>query len=107
MSLGELGDVYQAFNALLHPNEGTEGDQLGDPTGHDLTDLMSARECLPGVFLRRLERQRDTLAVHVDVKHLDGDLLTNLDHLGGMVDVLPGQLCDVYQAVDAAEIDER
>ena len=60
--------------------------------GHDLADLVGAGEGLPRIFLRRLERQRNTLAVHVDVEHLDGDLLANLDHLGGVVDVLPGQL---------------
>ena len=64
-------------------------------------------ELLPRVFLRRLERQRDPLAVHVDVEHLDGDLLAHLDDLGRVVDVLPGQLGDVDQTVDAAEVDER
>jgi hypothetical protein len=41
------------------------------------------------------------------VEHLDGDLLANLDDLGRVVDVLPGQLGDVHEAVDAAEVDER
>src|SRR5206468_1819368 len=55
----------------------------------------------------RLQRQRDPLAVHVDVEHLDRDLLADLDDLAGVVDVLPGQLGDVHEAVDAAEVDER
>ena len=53
---------------------------------------MSASESLPGIFLSCLEGQRNTLAVHVNVEHLDGDLLAHLDHLGGVVNVLPGQL---------------
>ena len=68
------------------------GHQLGDPPGNDLTDLMSASKGLPRIFLSRLEGQRNTLAVHVNVEHLDSDLLANLDDLRGMVDVLPGQL---------------
>src|SRR4029077_1986589 len=64
-------------------------------------------EVLPRVFLGRLERQRDTLAVHVDVEHLDGDLVADLHDLGRVVDVLPRQLGDVHQAVDAAEVHER
>src|SRR4029077_4874445 len=64
-------------------------------------------EVLPRVFLGRLERQRDTLAVHVDVEHLDGDLVADLHDLGRVVDVLPRQLGDVHQTVDAAEVHER
>ena len=83
------------------------GHQLGDLAGHDLADLVGAGELTPRVFLRRLERQRDALAVQVDVEDLDGDLLADLDDLGRVVDVLPGQLGDVHETVDAAEVDER
>jgi hypothetical protein len=68
---------------------------------------VGAGEVPPRVFLSRLQRQRHPLAVHVDVKHLDGDLVTDLDHLGRVVDVLPTQFGDVHQAVDPAEVDER
>src|SRR5690606_21391998 len=61
----------------------------------------------PRVLLRRLERQRDALAVEVDLENLDGDLLAHLDDLAGVVDVLPGQLRDVHEAVHAAQVDER
>src|SRR4051812_2112480 len=105
--LGELGDVHQTLDAVLHADERTERNQLGDLAGHDLADLVRAGEVAPRVFLRCLERQRDPLAVEVDVEDLDGDLLADLDDLGGVVDVLPGQLRDVHQTVDAAEIDER
>ena len=74
---------------------------------HDLADLVGAGELLPRVLLGRLQRQRDALAVHVDVEDLDGDLLADLDDLGRVVDVLPGQLGDVHQTVDATEVDER
>src|SRR6478752_4036463 len=107
VTLGELGDVHQALDALLDAHERTERDQLGDLAGHDLADLVGPREVLPRVLLRRLQRQGDTLAVHVDVEHLDGDLVTHGDDLGRVVDVLPGQLRDVDETVDAAEVHER
>ena len=107
MALGQLGDVHQALDALLDPDERTERHQLGDLARHDLADLVGAGELLPRVLLRRLQRQRDALAVHVDVEHLDGDLVADGDDLGRVVDVLPGQLGDVHEAVDAAEVDER
>src|SRR5215831_7744105 len=105
--VGELGDVHQALDALLHPDEGAERHQLGDPARHDLPDLVGPGELLPGVLLGGLQRQRDPLPVHVHVEHLDGDLLAHLDDLAGVVDVLPGQLGHVHQAVHAAEVDER
>src|SRR5699024_5783681 len=62
---------------------------------------------LPRVFLGGLERQRYAFAVEVDVEYLDGDLLTHLDDLVRVVDVLPGELGDVHETVDTAEVDER
>ena len=107
VALGQLGDVHQALDAVLDADERAERNQLGDLARHDLADLVGAGELAPRVFLGRLERQRDALAVEVDVEHLDGDLLADLDDLGRVVDVLPGQLGDVHQTVDAAEVDER
>ena len=52
------------------------------------------------VFLGGLERRGHALAVHVDVEHLDGDLVAHLHDLRRVVDVLPGQLGHVDQAVD-------
>ena len=84
-----------------------KGTSLVTLPGHDLADGVGAGEELPRVLLGRLQRQGDALAVHVDVQDLDLDLLAHLDDLGRVVDVLPGQLGDVHQAVDAAEVDER
>src|SRR5690606_26325570 len=72
-----------------------------------LADGVGAGEDLPRVFLRRLERQGDTLAVEVDFEDLDGDLLANFDDLRCVLDVLPAELGNVDEAVDAAEVDER
>src|SRR6185437_8337499 len=107
VAVGQLGDVDQALDALLDPDERAERHQLGDPARHDLADLVGAGELLPRVFLGGLQRQRDALAVHVHVEDLDRDLLADLDDLTRVVDVLPGQLGHVHQAVHAAQVDER
>ena len=104
---GELGDVHESLDALGDANERTERNELRDLTRSDLADRVRAGEHLPRVFLRRLERQRDALAVEVDLEDLDGDLLAHLDDLGGVLDVLPRELGDVNESVDAAEVDER
>ena len=62
-----------------------------------------ARHGSSGVGLRDREiRSR----FEVDVEHLDVDLLAHLDDLGGVVDVVPRQLGDVHEAVDATQIHE-
>jgi len=106
VALGQLGDVDQALDAVVDADERTERNQLGDLAGNNLADRVGPGEVLPRVFLGGLQRQRDALAVHVDVEHLDGDLLADLDNLGRVVDVLPGQLGDVHQTVDATQVDE-
>src|SRR5690606_20098030 len=47
VALGQLGDVDQALDALLDPDERAERHQLGDAARHDLTDLVGAGELLP------------------------------------------------------------
>ena len=107
VATGQLGDVHQTLDAVVDADERAERNQLGDPARDDLADGVGPGEVTPRIFLGGLERQRNALAVHVDVENLDGDLLADLDHLGRVIDVLPGQLGDVDQTVDAAEIDER
>jgi len=99
--------VDQTLDALVDAHEGTERHELGDLARHDLRDGVGPGELLPRVFLCRLERQGDALTVQVDVQDLDGDLLADLDDLARVVDVLPRQLRDVHQTIDATEVDER
>ena len=61
---------------------------------------------LPRIFLGSLQRQGNALAVQIDFENLYGYFLANLDNLGWVVDVLPGQLGNVYQAVYAAQVHE-
>src|SRR5699024_8879388 len=107
VALGQLGDVHQTLNALLDAHERAERHELGDLARDDLADRVGPGEVPPRVLLRGLEREGHALAVQVDVEHLDRDLLAHLDDLGRVVDVLPGQLGDVDEAVDPAEVDRR
>ena len=66
---------------------------------------VRAKTC-HGSSLRRLERQGDTLAGHVDLENLDGDRGANLDDLVRVVDVLPGELGNVDETVNATEVHE-
>src|SRR5436190_2177238 len=86
--------------------ERAERDDLRHLAGDDVALVVALEHLLPRVGLRLLEAERDALALPVDVENLDLDLLPDLEHLGGMVDVAPRQLADVDEAVHAVEIDE-
>src|SRR5699024_12730263 len=107
LALGQFGDVHEVLEAVVHAHESAEGNELGDLPGNNLADGVGPCEELPRVFLGGLERQRYAFAVEVDVEHLAGDLLTHLDDLVRVVDVLPGELGDVHETVDTAEVDVR
>ena len=70
--------MHQTLDALGHADERPERHELGDLAVDDLAGLVLALELLPGVLLGRLQRQRDALALEVDVEHLDLDLLADL-----------------------------
>ena len=105
--VAELGDVDQSFDARRHADERAERHELRDLPLDDLAGLVPPLELLPGVLLRRLERQRHALALEVDIEDLDLDLLADGDDLAGMIHVLPRQLGDVHEPVHAAQVDER
>ncbi len=107
MVVGKLRDVDQALDAGQDLGEGAERDHLGDAADHDVALVRLVDHALPWVGLGLLEAERDALAIAVDVQHLDLHGLSDLEHLGGMVDVAPRELGDVDQAVDAVEVDER
>src|SRR5699024_714476 len=107
VALGQLGDVHETLDAVLDAHERAERHQLGDLARDDLAERVGAGDQLPRILVGRLQRQGDELAVEVNVEDLGRDLRAHLDDLGRVVDVPPGQLGDVHQAVDAAEIDER
>src|SRR5439155_20553153 len=58
------------------------------------------------IFLRRLQRQRHSLPLEVDIEDLDLDLLPDRNDLLGMIYVFPRQLGDVHEPVDTAQIHE-
>ena len=102
----ELGDVHEALDAGEDLDERAEGDDLRDAPLDDVALAVRVDHLLPGIRLRLLEAERDPLPLAVDVEHLDLDGLADLEHLRRVVDVRPGQLGDVDQAVHPVEVDE-
>ena len=69
-------------------------------------DRILLGDILPRIALELLESERDALAIPIDVENLDLELLTDVHHLGRMLNAAVRHVGDVEQSVDATEIDE-
>ena len=103
---GELGDVDEALDSGEDLDEGAERDDLRHAALDDVVLAVRVEHLLPGIALRLLQPERDPLAVAVDVEHLHLDGLADVEHLGRVVDVAPGELRDVDQPVHPVQVDE-
>ncbi len=63
-------------------------------------------DALPRIVEQLLHAERDAVGLVVDLDDLDLHLLADIEHLGRVIDPAPGDVGDMQQAVDAAEIDE-
>ncbi len=104
--VGKLGDVDQALDAGEDFDEGAEGDDLSHRALEHVAGAVGADHPLPRILLGLLQAEGDALAVAVDVEDFDPHGVADRDDFGGVVDVAPGKLGDVDQAVDPVEVDE-
>ena len=103
---GHFGYVNQAFDPRFQFDERPiirQGDHLARES---LAQRVAQGRVDPGIGLDLLETQGNALALRVEFKDLDFDLITHVEELAGVIDAAPGHVGDMEQAVDAAEIDE-
>src|SRR5580704_4468354 len=100
-------DVDQAFDARLQLDEGAVIGDVGDAAGEARVQRIFRLDALPRIVQQLLHAERDTVGLVVDLDDLDLDGLADGEHLGRVIDPSPGDIGDVQQAVDAAEVDER
>ena len=103
---GEFRHVDETFDAVFDLNECAVGHEVRDFAGHLLTNREALFDLVPWVRLHLLEAEGDALLVLVDVENLNGELLTDLDEFGRVVEACPGHVGDMQEAVDAVEVDE-
>ena len=101
-----LADVNQALDTLLQLHEGAVVDQADHPAAHPRPERILLVDQGPRVLRGLLVTQRDTLGFRVETENDDPDLIADPEVLRGMVDPAPGDVRDVEQAVDAAQVDE-
>jgi hypothetical protein len=99
--------VDQALDARLQLDERAVVGDVGDAAMNLRLDRVLGLDALPRIVLQLLHAERDAVRLVVDLDDLDLDHLADGQHLGRVVDAAPGDVGDMQQAVDAAEIHER
>src|SRR6185437_6032747 len=102
-----LRDVDQAFDAGLELDERAVVGDVGDAAVEAGIQRILRLDALPRIVQELLHAERDAVRLVVDLDDLDLHGLADGQHLGRVVDAAPGDIGDVQQAVDAAEVDER
>src|SRR5271170_4666079 len=99
-------NVDQALDARLEFDERAVIGDVGDAALESRADRVFGLDALPRIVEQLLHAERDAVGLVVDLDDLDLHLLADIEHLGRMIDASPGDVGDVQEAVDAAEIDE-
>src|SRR5208337_328551 len=104
---GHLRDVDEALDSRLQLHERPVVGDVRHAALHLLADLVPGLDIGPRIFLQLLHAKRDAMGLVVDLDDAHLDLLADGQHLARVVDPPPGDVGDVQEAVDAAEVDER
>src|SRR5882724_9985700 len=100
-------DVDQAFDARLQLDERTVVGDVGDAAGEARVQRILRLDALPRIVQQLLHAERNAVGLVVDLDDLDLDGLADSQDLGRVIDPPPGDVGDMQQAIDAAEVDER
>src|SRR5438445_3500328 len=100
-------DVDQAFDARLQLDERAVVGDVGDAAGKARVQRILRLDPLPRIVQQLLHAERNAVGLVVDLDDLDLDRLADGQDLGRVIDPAPGDIGDVQQAIDAAEVDER
>src|SRR5882672_2471111 len=100
-------DVDQAFDARLQFDERAVVGDVGDAAGEARIERILRLDALPRIVQQLLHAERDAVGLVVDLDDLDLDGLADGQHVGRVIDPAPGDIGDVQEAVDAAEVNER
>ncbi len=97
----------QALDARLQFDERAVVGDVGDAARELGADRILGLDALPRIGLELLHAEADAMGFLIDPDDLHLDRLADGQHLARMIDAPPGDVGDVQQAVDAAEVDER
>ncbi len=80
-ALHQLGDVDQTFDRPLQADERAERRQLRHLAGNNLAFPVLGDDLFPALRLGTPDAERDLLRLRVNLENVDGDLVSDLEHL--------------------------
>ena len=102
-----LGDVHQTLDARLDLDERAVVGDVGDLAEQARAFRIATGDIHPRIVAELLQAERHAIALAVVAQHLRLDFVADLEDFARMLDAPPGDIGDVQQAVDAAEVHER
>ncbi len=99
-------NMNQPFDTRLQLHEGAVIGNVGDPAGKLGFGRILGFHAFPGVCFQLFQAERDALGFGVEADHLNIHGLADLQHFRRVIDAAPGDVGDVKQAIDAAQIDK-
>jgi hypothetical protein len=98
--------VHQAFDTLFDFDEGTVVGQVGDLAEQAGAGRVTAGNADPRIVAQLLHAQGNAVLFGVELEDLGGNFVTDVEHFARVTDAAPGQVGDVQQTIDAAQVDE-
>jgi hypothetical protein len=102
-----LGDVHQAFDAGFDFDERTVVGQVRHLAEQPRALRIAPCDADPRVFAELLQAERYAVLLGIELEHLRGDFVADVDDFGRVLHAPPCEVRDVQQPVDPAEIHER
>src|SRR6516162_7883713 len=99
-----LGDVDQPFDPWLQLNKGAVIGDVGDAAAEPGPGRIFELYTLPRIRLELLHTERDALRLGVEANDLDLYGLADIERLRRVVDAAPGDVGDMQQPIDPAEV---
>ncbi len=103
---GHFTDVDEAFDAGFELDERAVIGDVDDAADHAAVDGVPLGDRVPRVGLELLDAERDPLLGAIEFQNLDGQFVADMQHLGRMRHAAIGDVGNVQQAIDTAEIDK-
>src|SRR5271157_2969195 len=103
---GHFRDVDEAFDAGFDFDKCAEVGEAGDRAGDALAGEQAFGGFVPGPGLELLEAEREFFGFRVDFEDFDLEFLAYGENVIRLADAGVGNVADVEQAVDAAEVNE-
>ena len=101
-----LGDMHKAFDAFFNFNEGPVIGNIRHLAEHPRMLGIATRDIDPRVLAELFQPERNTVALAVVAQHLGLDFITDVQHFRRVLDPFPGEIGNMQQTVDTAEIDK-